>query len=200
MLYGTLLVGGQVVVYDILARDVVLLDDILPSILRAAVGQIEIHEIVVLQSLVFLLTVRERCLAGTAPCAPDVEQDEATAIRLSDFTEYLFAIAHIGHVIVCFQNARLRDVTLLYFQIFVLQRHNGSFGRRQLHFLFHHVDSGIGEGIARLVDSPIELASQRDVTQCAVAAYGIKDCQCLAVTSKIHLVLQRFPQALYQGV
>ena len=59
MLYDTLLVGGQVVVYDILARDVVLLDNVLPSILRTAVGQVEIHEIVVLQSLVFLLTMRE---------------------------------------------------------------------------------------------------------------------------------------------
>ena len=163
MLYGTLLVGGQVVVYDILARDVVLLDNVLPSILRAAVGQIEIHEIVVLQSLIFLLTVRERCLAGTTPCAPDVEQDETAAIRLSELTEYLLAITHICHVVITLQNARLRDVTLLYFQILVLQRHNGSFGRRQLHFLLHHVDSDIGEGIARLVDSPIELACQTDV-------------------------------------
>ena len=38
MLYGTLLVGGQVVVDDVLARDVVLLDDILPRFVAAAIG------------------------------------------------------------------------------------------------------------------------------------------------------------------
>ena len=36
MLYGTLLVGGQVVVDDVLARDVVLLDDVLPRLVAAA--------------------------------------------------------------------------------------------------------------------------------------------------------------------
>ncbi len=38
VLYGTLLVNGQVVVDDVLAREVILLDDVLPRLVTAAVG------------------------------------------------------------------------------------------------------------------------------------------------------------------
>ena len=38
ILDGTLLGGGQVVVYDIVAREVVLLDDTLPRFIAAVVG------------------------------------------------------------------------------------------------------------------------------------------------------------------
>ena len=72
VLDGTLLVFGQVVVYAVGACQVVLLDDILPRLVAAAVGQVEIDEIVVFQPLVFFLRVREGFLARAAPCAPDV--------------------------------------------------------------------------------------------------------------------------------
>lgn len=56
-LNGLLLVLGQVVVHHILARHLILLDDILPALVAAAVGKIEIDDIVVFQPLVFFLAV-----------------------------------------------------------------------------------------------------------------------------------------------
>ena len=54
---GLLLVLGQVVVDHVLARHLILLDDVLPALVAAAVGKIEIDDVVVFQSLVFFLTV-----------------------------------------------------------------------------------------------------------------------------------------------
>ena len=45
-LYGCLLLFGQIEVGDIRSRDVILLDDILPRILRTAVGEINILDVI----------------------------------------------------------------------------------------------------------------------------------------------------------
>ncbi len=54
---GLLLVLGQVVVHHILASYLILLDDVLLALVAAAVGEIEIDDIVVFQPLVFFLAV-----------------------------------------------------------------------------------------------------------------------------------------------
>ena len=54
---GFLLVFGQVVVNHVLARHLILLDDVLPTLVATAVGEIEIDDVVVLQPLVFFLAV-----------------------------------------------------------------------------------------------------------------------------------------------
>ena len=55
ILNGTLLGFRQVVVNDVVTHEVVLLDDVLPRLIIAAVGKVEIDEVEVLQSLVFFL-------------------------------------------------------------------------------------------------------------------------------------------------
>ena len=55
---GYLLLGGEVVVHHVVARHIVLLDDILPRLLTGAVGEVEVYDVVVLQMLVFLLAFR----------------------------------------------------------------------------------------------------------------------------------------------
>ena len=57
MLDGTLLVGRQVVVDAVFARQVVFLDDVFPRFFAAAVGEVEIHDVVVFQLFVHLLAV-----------------------------------------------------------------------------------------------------------------------------------------------
>ena len=48
VLDGCLLLGGEVVVHNIVARHVVFLDDIFPRLLVGAVGKVEIYNVVVL--------------------------------------------------------------------------------------------------------------------------------------------------------
>jgi hypothetical protein len=54
------------------ATHIILLDDVLPRRLRAFVGQIEILDIIVLQTGVFLGRVIQCFFAWAAPRAPDV--------------------------------------------------------------------------------------------------------------------------------
>lgn len=67
-----LLLPWQVVVGHVRATYVILLDDVLPRLLRTVVGKIEVLDVVVFQPGVFLGGVAQGFLAGTAPCAPDV--------------------------------------------------------------------------------------------------------------------------------
>ena len=89
---------GQIIVDNVVAQHLVLFDDILPCFIRATVGQIEIYNVVVLQALVFLLTMLETFLARSAPRAPDVQQDDFPFVRLDEFAQDLFSIAHIRHI------------------------------------------------------------------------------------------------------
>ena len=73
---GGLLLGRQVVVGHVVTTHIIFLDDVLPRLLRTLVGQIEEFDVIVLQPRIFLGGVGEGFLAGSAPCAPDVEQDE----------------------------------------------------------------------------------------------------------------------------
>lgn len=73
---GRLLLFGQVVVGYVGATHIIFLDDVLPRFLRTPVGQIEKLDVIVFQSRIFFGRVGEGIFAGTAPCAPDVEQDE----------------------------------------------------------------------------------------------------------------------------
>ena len=82
---GCLLLCGQVVVRYVIAAHVILLDDVLPRFLRTVVGKIKELDVVVLQSGILLGGVGEGFLAGAAPCAPDVEQDEPAPVRFKDF-------------------------------------------------------------------------------------------------------------------
>ena len=70
---GMLLLFGQVVVHAVGARQIVFLDDVLPRFVAAAVGQIEVDDVVVLQGFLHLPRLFEVILAGSAPGAPDVE-------------------------------------------------------------------------------------------------------------------------------
>ena len=71
-LNGGLLLGGQVVVGDVGAADVVLLDDVLPRILGTAIGQVEILDVVVRKAGILFCGVAKCFLAGATPSAPDV--------------------------------------------------------------------------------------------------------------------------------
>ena len=81
---GGLLLWGQIVVSYIRATHIILLDDVLPRRLRAFVGQIEILDIIVLQTGVFLGRVTQCFFAGAAPRAPDVEQHKLALIRFEN--------------------------------------------------------------------------------------------------------------------
>ena len=100
ILDGILLGIGQVVVDDVVAYEVVLLDDVLPSLVLAAVGKVEVDETKVFQSFVLHLAVRQSHLAGRAPCAPHVEQNQSATVWLDYLAEYLLAVAHVGEVVV----------------------------------------------------------------------------------------------------
>jgi hypothetical protein len=73
---GILLQCREVVVSYVVTAYVVFLDDVLPRFLRTLVGQIEELDVIVFQPCIFFGRVGESFLAGSAPCAPDVEQDE----------------------------------------------------------------------------------------------------------------------------
>ena len=96
---GRLLLGGQVVVGNVGAADVVLLDDVLPRFQRAAVGQIEILDVVVLQAGVLLGGVREGFLAGAAPRSLDVEQHELALVWFEEFLQQCLALAEVCKVV-----------------------------------------------------------------------------------------------------
>ena len=96
---GRLLLLGKVIVRYIGTADVVLLDDVLPGFLRAAVGQIEILDVIVLQPRIFFGRVGESFLAGSAPCAPDVEQDELAFVWLNDFLQQCLAFAQFCKIV-----------------------------------------------------------------------------------------------------
>lgn len=72
---GLLLFLGQVVVRHVLPAHVVHLYHVLPGILGAVVGEIDVGDVVLGQSCIFLGGVLEGFLAWCAPCAPDVEED-----------------------------------------------------------------------------------------------------------------------------
>ena len=98
MLYGGLLLLGQVIVRYVRAADIVLLDDVLPRVLRALVGEIKVLDVVVLQPCIFLGSVAERLAARTAPGAPNVEQHELALERLEDFLQHL-TLAEVCEVV-----------------------------------------------------------------------------------------------------
>ena len=70
---SALLFDGQVIVSHVGTTDIILLDDVLPGILRTAVSQIEVLDIEVLQSGILFGGVAEGFLAGSAPSALDIE-------------------------------------------------------------------------------------------------------------------------------
>lgn len=84
VLDGGLLVLGQVVVDYVVAFYLVFLDDVLPRLVAAAVAEVEIDEVEVLQPLVFLLRVLEALLAGAAPRAPNIDEDELALVRFDN--------------------------------------------------------------------------------------------------------------------
>ena len=96
---GALLQCRQVVVSHIVTTYVIFLDDVLPRLLRALVGQIEELDVIVLQPRIFFGRVGEGIFAGTAPCAPDVEQDELALVGLYKFLQQCFAFAQFGKIV-----------------------------------------------------------------------------------------------------
>ena len=79
-------------------RQVVLLDDISPRLVAAAVSQIEVDDVVVLQGFLHLPRLLQVTLAGTAPCAPDVKIDDTSLIGLDNLAQDGLAVAHTLHV------------------------------------------------------------------------------------------------------
>ena len=136
MLDGRLLLSGQIIMDYVVTDDLILLDDVLPRLILAAVSKIEIDDVEVLQPPVFLGTVREGFFAGPAPSAPDVEQDYPTLVRLYDLAQDLLAIAHVRHVVVRLQDGQLRDVRILNGNILVVQGLDGTQRTRRFDLLF----------------------------------------------------------------